>query len=107
MPGKLGWGRDRGNGQNKTARAKAGGSTQTLRDLLLGRGPRDALDVRTADADVGELAVAEVVQLGNALVVALPGADDANKAGKHGRPLKSEPVFPVPAIGRFDSLRGK
>src|SRR5690348_5285693 len=105
MRGKLGSGSSRGNGQNKTARDWRAVRRYTLRDLLLlGRVPRDALDVRPADPDVGELTVAEIVQLGNALVVALPCPDDANKAGKHVVLSSLNRTRPVPATSAASNL---
>ena len=45
--------------------------------------PGHPMDVGAADADVGELAVAQPRQFGQAAVVALPLPDQANDVGKH------------------------
>ena len=51
---------------------------------LLRCAPGHPLDVRAADADVGELTVAESVKLVQAAVIALPRADEADDIAKHG-----------------------
>src|SRR3974390_1735988 len=116
MNGKLGLGRGRGNGAHKTkppargGRLRYSGPIYSVRKLLalMRRVPGDALDIRTADADIGELTVAQVVELGEALVVALPRADHTDKAGKHCLLPLSPPPSEVPAhAGRLESLFAK
>ena len=56
-----------------------------IRRSLVGmRGvPCHPMDIGAADADVGQLAVAEARQFAQALVVALPLTDETDKVGKH------------------------
>jgi len=48
------------------------------------------MDIGAADADVGEFAVTQAGQFGQALVVTLPLPDQADKIGKHGEVLSDE-----------------
>ena len=58
--------------------------------------PGNARNVRAADADVGELAVAKTRQFVQALVVALPLLDEAGECGNHGVLLSFvSPAAPV------------
>src|SRR5262249_567779 len=46
--------------------------------------PRDPRDVRSGDADIGQFAVAELVELFQARVVAPPSAEEVNDCDQHG-----------------------
>ena len=53
--------------------------------LALLRGvPGETWDVRAADADIGQFAIAEPGQFVQAAVVVVPGLDEADEGGKHG-----------------------
>src|SRR5690242_17329866 len=49
-------------------------------------GPGNARNVRAADTDIGQLAVAQARQFVQASVVTLPLLDEADECGKHGSP---------------------
>jgi hypothetical protein len=66
--------------------------------VAMGRVPGNAGNVGPADADVGKLTVAQARQFVQALVIALPFLDEADKCGKHGIVLsfsKFRPSRPV------------
>ena len=48
--------------------------------------PGNARNVRAADTDIGELAVAQARQFVQASVVTLPLLDEADECGNHGSP---------------------
>ena len=50
---------------------------------LVGRLPGHSLNIGTADADIGQLTVAQTGQLVEAAIVLLPLMDEADKGGKH------------------------
>jgi hypothetical protein len=79
------------------------------RRLVLVRGvPSYPLNVGAADADIGKLAVAQAGQLAQALVVALPLADKADKVGKHNDPLSQQSgASPVTRLGWKIGLFGR
>jgi hypothetical protein len=69
-----------------------------VRDLAAVRGvPGHPRNIAAADADIGEFAVTQARQFGQALVVTPPLPDHADNAGKHSGPLSrasgSEPVI--------------
>jgi hypothetical protein len=60
----------------RKASARKRGRCVDLRAPALGVIPRDAGDVRPRDADIGQLAIAELMEFPQALVVAPPGAEE-------------------------------
>src|SRR5262249_21082514 len=99
--------RSRAKGQARSRRAgayqkiKAPARAGALcRDLacgsVLGAGavPGDARNVRAGDADIGQFAVAELVELVQAGVVALPGLDEVDDCEQH-----VSAFLPVPLPG--------
>ncbi len=65
---------------NESARRVAGAVSRNPQSrLVLGAIPGHARDVAAGDADVGQFAIAEPVQLAKALVVAAPLPEDANQ----------------------------
>jgi len=54
--------------------------------------PRDPRDVRSGDADIGQFAVAELVELFQARVVAPPSAEEVDDCDQHGCYLSLGPV---------------
>jgi hypothetical protein len=79
------------------------------RRLALVRGvPGYPLDIRAADADIGKFAIAQTGQLAQALVIALPLADYADKVGKHNGPLSLQSgASPVTRLGWKIGLFGR
>jgi hypothetical protein len=78
--------------------------------VAMGRVPGNAGNVGPADADVGKLTVAQARQFVQALVIALPFLDEADKCGKHGIVLSSLKSRPTPAgyfanIGMFPLMK--
>lgn len=49
----------------------------------LGGVPRNARNIRAADANIGKLSVAQARQFVQTAVIALPLLDEANECGKH------------------------
>ena len=79
--------------------------------VAMGRVPGNADNVGPADADVGKLTVAQARQFVQALVIALPFLDEADKCGKHGIvlslleiPAKSAGCF-LRNIGMFPAMK--
>jgi hypothetical protein len=62
--------------------------------LAVGRVPRDAGNVRAADADVGQFTVTELMQLAQAGVVAPPSLEEVDDCDKHVGLLSFLPAFP-------------
>lgn len=52
--------------------------------IAVGGSPSDARDIRSADADIGKLAIAQAGKLAQALVVTFPLLDKADDCSKHG-----------------------
>jgi len=77
----------------------------------MGRVPGNAGNIGTADANIGKLAVAQARQLVQALVIALPFLDEADKCGKHGIVLSSSKFRPTSAgcfmynLGMFPAMK--
>jgi hypothetical protein len=78
-----------------------GATSGTYIDKLLVRSiPGGAMDVRAANADVGEFAVAQARQLVQALIVALPLPDEADDCSKHDIPLSLSSAEADDSLGR-------
>ena len=63
--------------------ARKSGRCVDSRAYALGAIPRDARDVRSRDADIGQLAIAELTEFPQALVVAPPGAEEVEDCDQH------------------------
>ena len=74
-------------GQNESARRRAGAVENDVQSgLALGVIPGHARNIAAGDADIGQFAIAEPIQLAKALVVAAPLPEDANQMRQeHGR----------------------
>ena len=101
-------------GQNRNAResSQAFSCLQQRSGLAaLGCVPGNAGDVRAANADIGEFAVAQARQFVQTAVIALPLLDEANECGKHGvllsfRKFRRSPVIDFPEkIGMFPIMK--
>ena len=87
----------------KRKRPPKGGRFQTIRSgLALGIIPGHARDIAAGDADVGQFAIAEPIELAKALVVAAPLPEGANQMRqKHSvNPLRGRGESPVLMIER-------
>src|SRR6516162_8209081 len=62
----------------------AGAFIEGLRISAVSAVPRDPRDVRSGDADIGQFAVAELVELFQARVVAPPSAEEVDDCDQHG-----------------------
>src|SRR5215831_10525282 len=82
----------------------AGAFIEGLRISAVSAVPRDPRDVRSGDADIGQFAVAELVELFQARVVAPPGAEEVDDCDQHGcylspgrrRAISSQGINKVP-----------
>ena len=73
-------------------------SKSQLRISAVSAVPRDPRDVRSGDADIGQFAVAELVELFQARVVAPPSAEEVDDCDQHGCYLS-----PGPGPGNLES----
>src|SRR5712671_5175025 len=60
----------------------------------VGAGPCDARNVRSADADIGQLAIPKLGLFAQARVVAPPGLQEFEEGEQHGSPFSARPEWP-------------
>ena len=84
-----------------------GAFVEGLRISAVSAVPRDPRDVRSGDADIGQFAVAELVELFQARVVAPPGAEEVDDCGQHGCNLSPGPLLGMVRIAPMSLRRGK
>src|SRR5215472_13778384 len=85
----------------------AGAFVEGLRISAVSAVPRDPRDVRSGDADIGQFAVAELVELFQARVVAPPGAEEVDDCGQHGCYLSPDPLLGMVRIAPMSLRRRK
>src|SRR5262245_23050417 len=82
------------------APAGAGALIEGLRISAVSAVPRDPRDVRSGDTNIGQFAVAELIELFQARVVAPPSAEEVDNCDQHARYLS-----PGPTPGNLKSSR--
>src|SRR6516225_6808893 len=90
----------------------AGAFIEGLRISAVSAVPRDPRDVRSGDADIGQFAVAELVELFQARVVAPPSAEEVDDCDQHccylspgrGRAISSQHINRVPCCVASDTM---
>src|SRR5713101_5286593 len=80
--------------QNESARTGRARSSEFRGNSAVGAFPRDPRNVRSGDADIGQFAVAELIELVQACIVAPPRPEEVDECDKHGLCL-SRPLLAV------------